>query len=454
MKVNTVIRRNPTRLEYATVQLAFQDEQETYQSQLNFNFQEFRIRFPLWRYTSRISLEFLLLAHIVYVVDKMVPRKNAVDEWTRDLDVSVPTQCRSQWNAIKNHLEELISFLTGDHWTFDFYDHQFSIGCPPRDTHRSPRIVRTAGVDAVSLFSGGLDSLIGVIDWLEENPSKSIFLMGHHDSSGPNSQQNTLFRHLQEVYSRRVCHIGLLANQKEGQAKENSFRSRSFLFIALGVLCAQQFRDGTPLLIPENGTISLNVPLNSARRGSLSTRTCHPYFLSGVSDILSRLGIMTPILNPLSGKTKGECVAQCLNQELLRIATPDSVSCGKAGRKTYWDDKLANACGVCVPCIFRRAALHQVRIDTQAYGHDFTTVNGHELDDVNLDKWDDLRAILSFLRHNYSMAELKRILISSGPLEVSELSDYAALVGRAMEEVREFLRENASIDVQEAAGLI
>jgi hypothetical protein len=35
----------------------------------------------------------------------------------------------------------------------------------------------------VSLFSGGLDSLIGIVDYFKANPSKKLLLVSHYDSN-------------------------------------------------------------------------------------------------------------------------------------------------------------------------------------------------------------------------------------------------------------------------------
>jgi hypothetical protein len=63
-----------------------------------------------------------------------------------------------------------------------------------------------------------------------------------------------------------------------GNSREPSYRSRSLMFIALGTYFASRYND-TELIIPENGTISLNHPLSASRRGSLSTRTISSLFI-------------------------------------------------------------------------------------------------------------------------------------------------------------------------------
>ena len=39
------------------------------------------------------------------------------------------------------------------------------------------------------------------------------------------------------------------------------------------------------ILVPENGVISINVPLTVRRVGTLSTRTTHPYFIQEIQKL-------------------------------------------------------------------------------------------------------------------------------------------------------------------------
>src|SRR5262249_25652186 len=139
---------------------------------------------------------------------------------------------------------------------------------------------------------------------------------------------------------------------------ETTFRSRSLVFLGLAVYAASKVGVDVPVLIPENGPIALNVPLNPSRRGSCSTRTVHPQFLSMLGEALRGAGLGNPIRNPYEFKTKGEMVNECRAPELLEQIYTKSNSCGKAGRKTHWQNRKARACGGCIPRLFRRASLH------------------------------------------------------------------------------------------------
>lgn len=60
---------------------------------------------------------------------------------------------------------------------------------------------------------------------------------------------------------------------------EDTTRSRSLMFFAHAIVLASGIGHHVDLYVPENGVISLNIPLTVMRLGSLSTRTTHPYFM-------------------------------------------------------------------------------------------------------------------------------------------------------------------------------
>ena len=141
-----------------------------------------------------IALDLVLIAGMVYLLDKAVPRSTARDLWTREFRVTFPVSDVHRWISVKDWLENGLGYLTGDEWSIAFRKRQEqtfvlqddgSAGCPQ------------LAWDAVSLFSGGLDSLIGTIDWLAANPSGKMVLIGHHDASHTAGEQSELWRLLE-----------------------------------------------------------------------------------------------------------------------------------------------------------------------------------------------------------------------------------------------------------------
>ena len=79
----------------------------------------------LWSFSrdnSSTAFDFLLLAHLVYCVDRAVSRnKYSTDGWHRNLIVdNIPVQNLKVMNNSKELLQGAINFLTGDSWRFEF----------------------------------------------------------------------------------------------------------------------------------------------------------------------------------------------------------------------------------------------------------------------------------------------------------------------------------------------
>jgi hypothetical protein len=102
-----------------------------------------------------------------------------------------------RWNTAAPVLKRALDFLTGDRWTLGFRvrPNSFAKAVPSR-----PARLIGPPFDAVSLFSGGLDSLIGAIDSLEGGSTP--LLVSHAGEGVVSDAQNTLFRALQAHYKR------------------------------------------------------------------------------------------------------------------------------------------------------------------------------------------------------------------------------------------------------------
>ncbi len=406
--------------------------------------------------TNRIperALDFLFCAAVVYAIDKHVDRQTcSEDGWTRELTVCIPVAEPGHWNAHAEHLSECVSFLTGDIWNITFSARWHTPAFPPGNFGRGLFSNQLARGEAVSLFSGGLDSYIGAIDWLESSPNQSLVLVGHYDGDikGPHSDQERLYQSLVGAYPRRAKLVQMRIGSNPAGA-EMSLRSRSLVFIALGIYAAECMSGNRSLTIPENGVIALNMPLTPARRGSCSTRTAHPYFITFLDGILQKVGFTHRLSNPYVLRTKGEMVRNCRNPALLARTASQTVSCAKGGHNVWWDNRTAAGCGRCVPCLFRRAALHCAGLDTEPYGFDLHSVS-YALGSQR-DGWNDLLALLECVRANPSVEAIGDTLLASGPLPVGQLDDYARVIRRTRDEVAAFIEAKGSATIKQLAGL-
>ena len=219
-----------------------------------------------------VVMDLLRLAMTAYAADMGVPRSSAYDAWTRDLSMHIPVQDPDLWSAALPILPEMLGFLTGDHWTI----HCRALTATPPPDEAKPRDVPEA--DAVSLFSGGLDSFAGTIDRMREG--QTLVLVGHHGMGTTNKAQERAHATIETAYPDRTVLLPFYVQGPPplGNEPERTTRSRSFLFLSLGTATAAAVKPGMPLVVPENGLISLNPPLTDSRSGSLSTRTNPPAF--------------------------------------------------------------------------------------------------------------------------------------------------------------------------------
>jgi hypothetical protein len=254
---------------------------------------------------------------------------------------------------------------------------------PTRFAEQAPQSLIAPPYDSLSLFSGGLDSLIGAIDLLEDGATP--LLVSHFGEGATSDAQSKLFSGLKKHYDKSSferLRVGMTFDEGlvGGVGSENSTRGRSFLFFALGVFVGTGLGRRFVLRVPENGLIALNVPLDPLRLGSNSTRTTHPYYMARWNDLLGALGIEGEVRNPYWNKTKGEMAAACHNPALLKKLATDSLSCSSPA-KARWLGHGIEHCGYCLPCLIRRAAL------TAAWGtgNDPTTYTVPDLDAQPLD---------------------------------------------------------------------
>lgn len=397
------------------------------------------------RVVPDLAQDFLCIASCIYAVDKAVPRDGADDKWTRHLAIEIPVEHVEIWTSVVNELSDCIGFLTGDRWEISFRRGEKRL-IQKKTRRRSVRFKRVTG-EAVCLFSGGLDSFIGAVDWLTENPSKKLILVGHYDGdvSGPKSDQKNLHDLCHQKFPGRFELAQIRIGLSSG-GEDTNFRSRSLLFVALGCYYAELLGHGASVLIPENGPIALNFPLTPARRGSCSTRTVHPHFIEGLNGIFRRVGMLNPVCNPYALKTKGEMVAECRDQAMLSKAFALTRSCAKSSRRGHWinrrspSGKAPLGCGICVPCLFRRAALHKQGLDTEVYGIPIELIT-----DLSGGARADLLALIAFLRRGDSDRAIAAGLLGNGELPLGSLAEYVELVKRMRFEVLTWLQSSGSV---------
>ena len=286
--------------------------------------------------------DFLSLALAVVTADVSVTRSDSADGWTRQIELVVAVSDPAFWSTQSDAIQAMLGFLSTDRWRVSFVGGGHTPKVPSK-------LVRPQE-DSVVLLSGGLDSLVGAIDRVEEG---HLPLAVSNVVRGDADNQN-LFA---ERIGGGLKHLALSHNATPPWGKESSQRARSIIFLAFAVVAATtlgryQAGEVVPVFVCENGFIALNPALTRTRLGSLSTRTAHPEFLGRLRELLAKADIRVDINNPYEDKTKGEMLNECRDQALLEELAPSSVSCGRYRVFGY------KHCGRCVPCQVRRASIH------------------------------------------------------------------------------------------------
>lgn len=380
-------------------------------------------------------IDLLNLAMCVYSADMRIQRRFAGDKWAREIVVHFPVVKINLWKKALPTITRMLSFLTGDEWAIRLRQR------PPASSH-AKKDVDTGHPVAVSLFSGGLDSFVGAIDLLEESEG-IVALVGQYGNGSTNPSQKKAYQVIADAYPDRTRRFGFFVQpaKLEGQSAEDTMRSRSILFLALGTAVASAYGSDTSLYVPENGLISLNVPLTYSRMGSLSTRTTHPYFISLYREVLAALGIRVGIQLPYRFSTKGEMLRGVRNQDILRKGLPLTLSCARPDAGRYQKRNPGTHCGYCVPCLIRLASMKAAGFSIKgAAFYDIVS----QRPDPQITRGSDLRAFeVAVHRVNgLTPLQLTSEVLNSGPLPPDEIQQYVDVYRRGIMEVEHLLRGN------------
>lgn len=353
------------------------------------------------------------LAASIYVADELVPRVEATDHWSRILDLLVPVRTPSSWEAADDELRDCLGFVSGDSYRFTWCGYSSIVRWP------TPRQRLRGRFDAVCLFSGGMDSLLGA--WTMLSEGKRLLLVGHQAEGTTASAQTEIAQALDQRFPGAVTFVQVRVSQAGGasprhalpdlRGPEQTHRPRSFLFLSLAVALANAV-GASLVVIPENGLIALNPPLQTSRTGSLSTRTAHPTFLRRFRDWLRAAQLFAgDVRNPFLYESKTDLLRrEVIGDDLLRRLLVRSVSCS---RPFLYKEKRVRHCGYCVPCLFRRASMFEAGLDSPSqYAFDVFT----QLETMTAVTREDFNALVPFARGIVASTSLglARVVLAHG----------------------------------------
>jgi len=441
--------------QFSVIKLCYNDHNNNLQK-VRLNIRDFSDAYDFAMDKTSKKFDFFLISVFVYGIDNLLNREIfSIDGWAREIEVEFPVINLIDFNGKESILEEGLKFLTGDYWKISFIKNTVKNHYRIKRGRWFKNIPKfdKSKIRAMSLFSGGLDSLIGVIDELEQlQENEKMVFVSHFDfeSAGPNDDQTKLYQYLKSIYLNKIYWIQTkvaLSRRDENKndvSVESNYRSRSILFIGLGVYLSASEN----LIIPENGTITINNPLTPSRPSSLSTRTTHPFVINKFQEFITEIGLNNILINPYAYKTKGEMVSNTKGFNVFLGIYKESVSCGKRGHNRFWKNRTGTKhCGVCMPCIYRRSALNVSGLDNQLYGNDI--LNAQTLNDFM-----DMKALFSYLNRPTSLEKMKRDLLVNGSIPINELDFYAEMVLRSKEEVLSLFKNKGNEFVKSQLHLL
>lgn len=316
----------------------------------------------LARELSPAARDLLEVGRTVHQIERRLPRRISGDR-VRSIEVYMSVRSPRRWTKrAKEALSELLYIQGNADWTFNFSQRSTASALDRRRDPSPPdAVVEKGEIDGVILFSAGLDSTSGLAS-LRRKAGR--YLLAAYYSGNLDKQQ---------IIASALAYHNLVQIQAPWTARGEAavggqFWYRSLLFLCIGAALADSAE--TSILYQfENGPLALAVPPAPIYR---MTRHAHP-LVHRNAQILFRevLGNPIEIRNPFITNTKKEAV------DLLRQALPDrrTFTTVIANSETCWYLKsnaivgdiskdAGTPCGVCIPCLIRRAALASDEVKT------------------------------------------------------------------------------------------
>lgn len=395
---------------------------------------------PLWKNVPPIFHDLVEIATYVYVADQTAKRIYQDTDtfggaWSRSLHYHIPVRCPEQWNSpeINRQLRETLEFLSDDNITFTFYpahkpqEFQLYLDGAPEDIKQP---------DQVIMFSGGLDSLAGVVDEAVVNKN-NVLLVNHRSTPKRNSRmralETALARHAGQY---RPSLLAVRVSKDQDLTKDYTQRARSFLYASLGATVSH-ILGLSNLRFYENGVVSLNLPICAQVVGSRATRTTHPRVLNDYSKLFSLLaGHSFKVENPFIWLTKGDTV-----RAIMKADCSDLIGLSTSCAHTWTTSNVHPHCGTCSQCIDRRLA-------TVATGADeLDPVAGYKVDIFTQSRSndDDKMMVAYFLERANQVGAMTDVLkfISAYPTLTQALPYFGIKQTAAAERVLELYKRHA-----------
>jgi hypothetical protein len=390
--------------------------------------------------TPRID-DLVLIAASVAFADRSVSRHTS-EGWARHLSMLIPVLEPDFWtqSAVSQALSDLLEFLTGDLWTFEFRHRRAmtSVNAQPslKLTHLAPPIVMP--------FSDGLDSLAGARLTSANEPDATLILVTagrRHDVDKPWREQ-----HLNAHRYRLVLPFRFMNSESGHKFREDSFRSRGFMYGVMSGIAAH-LSGGERVIFAESGQGSLGPWLVPVGNEALDVRM-HPVYTHRLAQML-KLVLGTPLKyeHPRLWKSKGETLKE-LSVRGLADDWFETRSCPRDARHMSRDRTLVQ-CGVCAGCLLRRQSLFAAELDEQ---HERYPYFWQKLTATSLASASTFRTRPT--RHNDERQAICGFLSLAQLADLAQLPKTSARIATLTRELADALGEDVTVVQRKLDGLL
>lgn len=309
--------------------------------------------------------DLLEIASYIFTADAATRRghdwtdEDTTEAWSRDFHFIIPVRDLPFWQSdeVQKLLISILEFVSNDKVTFEFRQLEKERPAQGYLELGDQEDWSFYGVERVLMFSGGLDSLAGIVEVAASGGK--LVLVSHSPISTTLSRQRKLFNGLKDKYAIPMIHVPVWINKEENLGREHTQRTRSLLYSAIGTVIAESVK-ARGVRFFENGIVSMNLPVADEVLRARASRTTHPFTL----DLYSKFyRLITErefaVDNPYLFKTKADVVSVIKEQGAASLIQ-DTCSCAHTGHfqsSTQWH------CGTCSQCIDRRVAIFAAGVE-------------------------------------------------------------------------------------------
>ena len=307
---------------------------------------------------SVLARDILRIAYNLFETEKRIKDGEKIAEL--DLKLSLVTYCTLIETNIEKDFEKIFRDILGKHIKVNIY------ASSNLKYKKLRKIIYNKKYENVCLFSGGVDSFIGLLESKEKYSDLVGVFVAHSDQAGVINIVNNLIDETVSYFNIPVKKVYAPAIRPK-KNKQGYSQLRGLLYI----LCCGAFMSlsqSKNLIVTECGAT-----MYQPKFGALdsTTHTTHPIILKTADKLLKLLlGDDFILTIPFEDMTKAEIIAFSKYNEYL----PKTHSCISA--------RFRNNCGTCYGCVIRRLGSILVGIKDSEYSKDILA--DEKIDDDNL----------------------------------------------------------------------